>query len=241
MGILFSSPQIQDAQTAYPSPTFSTSYGFAASDTNAFGVSATIDVFDGAGPVTPIVTVPGSTVGQSSVYTCNTFPISVSTASLDCPGLYNSDILPGTVTILLTSSGLYSGVYVFSVAATPTSVNLPYYFLNHIKTDNCLRALRATQTPGRLSSAQAFCSSYTNGAAVATPTYIPATCNPSRISSACTCIATTSAPTPTMGSGGVSQVKRDAGFAGPDFTYSNGDGPAAVTVTTTATEAPVIM
>ena len=58
--------------------------------------------------------------------------------------------------------------------------------------DNCLRALRATQTPGRLASAQAFCSKYNDGLIQATPSYVPSECNPSRLSSACSCIATPS-------------------------------------------------
>lgn len=70
--------------------------------------------------------------------------------------------------------------------------------------DNCLRALRATQIPGRLQSAQSFCATFTKGSVVATaiPTYAAAACVknqnadlPARISSACSCIApsTTSA------------------------------------------------
>ncbi|MCJ1294796.1 hypothetical protein MMC34_006354 [Xylographa carneopallida] len=262
MGISFSSPQLQGAQTVAQPYAFSTSYGFAASDTNAFGVLATLGGVGGA--ITPIVTVPGSAAGLSSTYTCNTFPSSISIASLDCPGLYNSDIFPGTVTIALTSSPIFGGTYVFSVAATPTSVVTATVTATSAPTvnvqgtcptttspsttahpttsklvcnaDNCLRPLRATQTPGRLSSAQAFCSSYTNGAAVATPTYIPAECNPSRISSACACIAPTSTPVSTLAARAITNKhRRDVGFAGPDFTYSNGMGPAAVTVTTTPT------
>jgi hypothetical protein len=76
--------------------------------------------------------------------------------------------------------------------------------------DNCLRALRATQTPGRLSSAQAFCATFTatSVAATAIPTYAANNCKENqngdlyfRVSSACSCIApaTTSVPTTTTG------------------------------------------
>jgi hypothetical protein len=67
--------------------------------------------------------------------------------------------------------------------------------------DNCLRALRATQIPGRLEAAQSFCSTFktTSVAAAAVPTYIAKACvsnqvgSPKfRISSACDCIVTTS-------------------------------------------------
>ena len=61
--------------------------------------------------------------------------------------------------------------------------------------DNCLRAFRATQTPGRLSSAQAFCATFTASTVTATtglPTYATPACTGnvvSRVSSACSCIA----------------------------------------------------
>lgn len=76
--------------------------------------------------------------------------------------------------------------------------------------DNCLRALRATQTPGRLESAKAFCATYTKATGTVAPTAIPSyaanNCKDNangpmslRISSACACIApapsTTSTPT----------------------------------------------
>ncbi|KAG9239743.1 peptidase s41 family protein [Amylocarpus encephaloides] len=76
--------------------------------------------------------------------------------------------------------------------------------------DNCLRALRATQIPGQLQTAQAFCATFTKTAS-AIPTYAAANCGPNqngnltyRISSACSCIAasatsssTTASPTAT--------------------------------------------
>lgn len=76
--------------------------------------------------------------------------------------------------------------------------------------DNCLRALRATQIPGRLQSAQAFCATYTTATytgAVGIPTYAVNNCKgdvASRVSSACSCIApatTTSASVTTTPTG----------------------------------------
>ncbi|KAF6807039.1 peptidase s41 family protein [Colletotrichum sojae] len=64
--------------------------------------------------------------------------------------------------------------------------------------DNCLRALRATQTPGRLESARAFCATFTGASAAPTetPAFALDNCKPNqvgdasfRISSACSCIA----------------------------------------------------
>lgn len=64
--------------------------------------------------------------------------------------------------------------------------------------DNCLRALRATQTPGRLQAAQSFCATFTKSAVPATaiPTFAAGACKQNqvgnltfRVSSACGCIA----------------------------------------------------
>ncbi|KAE8441047.1 hypothetical protein EG329_005909 [Mollisiaceae sp. DMI_Dod_QoI] len=63
--------------------------------------------------------------------------------------------------------------------------------------DNCLRALRATQTPGRLQSAQSFCGTYTTKAVLASaiPAFAVDACKDSngnfslKLSSACNCIA----------------------------------------------------
>lgn len=70
--------------------------------------------------------------------------------------------------------------------------------------DNCLRAFRATQTPGRLQTAQAFCATFTatSVAATAIPTWASNNCKENqngdlnfRLSSACKCVApATSAP-----------------------------------------------
>lgn len=70
--------------------------------------------------------------------------------------------------------------------------------LGDCNADNCLRALRATQTPGRLASAQSFCATFTaaSSSATAIPTYAVDACKANqvgsqnfRISSACKCIA----------------------------------------------------
>ncbi|KAK2001902.1 hypothetical protein LX36DRAFT_733092 [Colletotrichum falcatum] len=70
----------------------------------------------------------------------------------------------------------------------------------HCPEDSCLRALNATQIPGRLASAQAFCAIFTRAAAAADtsiPGYASEHCGggsgsvaESRLSSACSCIAT---------------------------------------------------
>ena len=64
------------------------------------------------------------------------------------------------------------------------------------KADNCLRALQARPT-----DASAYCTTYTTSVHTATagfPAYIPQSCGPSRVSSACSCVATaTSFPTST--------------------------------------------
>jgi hypothetical protein len=65
--------------------------------------------------------------------------------------------------------------------------------------DNCLRAMRATQIPGRLQSAQSFCKTFAqNSVSVSIiPTYAAQSCvanqnaaMSARISSACSCIGT---------------------------------------------------
>ena len=84
--------------------------------------------------------------------------------------------------------------------------------------DNCLRALS-----GNSASASAYCSAYTTATQTATtgfPTYVPAECGPSRVSSACTCLVTpTSSPTPSACPTG-QQVVQNPGFEGAG--YPNG-------------------
>ena len=89
--------------------------------------------------------------------------------------------------------------------------------------DNCLRALR-----NHITSASEFCNTYTtstNTAATDFPTYVPTTCGPTRVSSACSCAITkgpcaTNAPT---------QVVQLPGFemdpTAPGFQSTNYDGP----------------
>lgn len=64
--------------------------------------------------------------------------------------------------------------------------------------DNCLRAMRSTSVPGRLAESQEFCGEFTKtfiaDVSVVKP-YAQAACGGnmiSRVSSACTCIATSS-------------------------------------------------
>ncbi|MCJ1312611.1 Phosphatidylinositol 4-kinase type 2-beta [Agyrium rufum] len=90
--------------------------------------------------------------------------------------------------------------------------------------DNCLRALR-----NQITAASAFCNTYTsattNTASTGFPTFVPTTCGPSRVSSACSCAVTkgpcaTNAPT---------QVVQLPGFekdgTAPSFQPTNFDGP----------------
>ena len=89
--------------------------------------------------------------------------------------------------------------------------------------DNCLRALR-----NHITSASQFCNTYTtstNTASTGFPTYVPTTCGPTRVSSACSCAITkgpcaTNAPT---------QVVQLPGFekdsTAPGFQSTNYDGP----------------
>jgi len=60
--------------------------------------------------------------------------------------------------------------------------------------DKCLRPLQ-----GNAAAASSYCSTYTKAIATATtgfPSYIPATCGPSRVSSVCACLAfSTTGPT----------------------------------------------
>ncbi|KAG4444333.1 hypothetical protein IFR05_000207 [Cadophora sp. M221] len=73
--------------------------------------------------------------------------------------------------------------------------------------DNCLRALRATQSPGRLGAAREFCATFAAGsvAATAIPSYALSACKDNqnaplsaRLSSACNCIAVTTASVSTV-------------------------------------------
>ncbi|MCJ1254070.1 hypothetical protein MMC24_001884 [Lignoscripta atroalba] len=91
-----------------------------------------------------------------------------------------------TVTVTVTESGS-------QCSASPTTTL-------QCNADDCLRAMRATQTPGRLAAAQSFCSTYTQGYGGAIPTYVPAKCDASRLSSACSCIATSTLPPSSMSS-----------------------------------------
>ncbi|KAL8693982.1 MAG: hypothetical protein Q9218_001280 [Villophora microphyllina] len=84
-------------------------------------------------------------------------------------------------------------------AATPTPTPV-------CNSDNCNRALRVS-----ISAANSFCATYTTATVTAStgiPTYIPSTCGPSRISSACTCVVTKDA----CAFNAPTQVVQDPGF-----------------------------
>ncbi|KAK4154338.1 hypothetical protein C8A00DRAFT_32853 [Chaetomidium leptoderma] len=92
------------------------------------------------------------------------------------------------------------------------------YFLNSFTAadtcngDNCLRALRQHS-----SSALDFCRSYTAaqyGTAAPTPTFVPTTCYPQRLSSACYCADQVSNPTYTPPACPSSQVIQNPSFYG---------------------------
>ncbi|KAL8668245.1 MAG: hypothetical protein Q9202_000223 [Teloschistes flavicans] len=88
-------------------------------------------------------------------------------------------------------------------AVTPTPSPSPTPVCNQ---DNCYRALS-----GSISAASSFCATYTTAivtASTGTPTYIPSTCGPSRISSACTCVVTKNA----CAFNAPTQVVQDPGF-----------------------------
>ncbi|KAJ6476093.1 hypothetical protein C8R45DRAFT_1077097 [Mycena sanguinolenta] len=93
----------------------------------------------------------------------------------------------------------------------------PLTTANTCNGDNCLKALR---NPAITSSALSFCHSYTEGrygTAAPTPTFVPTTCSPPRVSSACYCADNvgnpryTPPPCPTSGSG---QILQNPSFFG---------------------------
>ncbi|KAJ7221779.1 hypothetical protein B0H12DRAFT_302970 [Mycena haematopus] len=72
---------------------------------------------------------------------------------------------------------------------------LPFTAADTCNGDNCLNALRA---PAVTSTALSFCNSYTEGlygTAAPTPTFVPTSCSPQRVSSACYCADNTGNPT----------------------------------------------
>lgn len=101
------------------------------------------------------------------------------------------------------------------------------------KEDNCLRALRATQTPGRLAAAQAFCKTYTKDYYAAIPTYVPYECNSRRVSSACSCIATSTLPGATIASSTSASIS-SYGTA-VSSAVSSASGPLSFTLLTSST------
>jgi hypothetical protein len=109
------------------------------------------------------------------------------------------------------SNYLSIGPYKMSRYLTPVLLAslLPFAVASSCNADNCLRALRASDVPGRLQAAQSFCANFTAQTVTSTasiPTYAVAGCEgnvTSRVSSACACIATSTStsPAPTATSG----------------------------------------
>lgn len=88
----------------------------------------------------------------------------------------------------------------------------PLATANTCNGDNCLNALR-----NRLSSALDFCHTYTTalyGTAAPTPTFVPTTCYPQRLSSACYCADGVSNPTYTPPACPSGQVIQNPSFYG---------------------------
>ena len=119
--------------------------------------------------------------------------------------------------------------------------------------DNCLRALRATQIPGRLESAQAFCSTFTSATVAATsiPTFAADACKAnqnggmsSRLSSACSCIApsttgsaTGTATAPTTTTASVAACAR-ASSSWAEQIQTTGEFPRSLTAPLTTDHGP---
>ena len=98
------------------------------------------------------------------------------------------------------------------VVVCVVSLLLPPVVANTCNGDNCLNALSRSY-----SSAVTFCHSYTTdlyGTAFPTPTFIPSTCNPQRLSSACYCADRTSNPTFTPPACPTNQVLQNPSFYG---------------------------
>ncbi|KAF7335908.1 hypothetical protein MSAN_02328000 [Mycena sanguinolenta] len=101
---------------------------------------------------------------------------------------------------------------------------LPLTTADTCNADNCLRALLA---PEITSSALSFCNSYTvglSGTAAPTPTFVPTSCSPQRVSSACYCADNVANPTftpaacPTSG-----QILQNPSFYGRAFQLGSRD------------------
>ena len=161
-----------------------------------------------AEPVTFQTSTIISSIGTISVLTTDTLPSSSGITSTIFVTETVVSTLNSTITIgaTPTSSSVSKSRNVTASIAPTSSIlkcNAGKYHLSISITmlsrvDNCLRALRATQTPGRLSAAQKFCSTFTKTHDCVVPTYVPWECNSWRLSSACSCIAasTKSEPCP---------------------------------------------
>ncbi|MCJ1419593.1 hypothetical protein MMC32_005948 [Xylographa parallela] len=122
-----------------------------------------------------------------------------------------------------------------STLASPTTTSKTSTLV--CNADNCLRAIRATQSPSQLANAQAFCSSYTKGLKVPVPTYVPTECVPSRISSACSCLPTSVSSTSSSSSHSVTSSPTITGpqpSTTKSSTTSSSSHPTTSSTTTTS-------
>ncbi|CAK7229666.1 hypothetical protein SBRCBS47491_007328 [Sporothrix bragantina] len=122
---------------------------------------------------------------------------------------------------------------------------LPALALASCNADNCLRALRATQTPGRLQSAQSFCLEYTAIAstAVAIPSYATEACKSNqvgplsvRLSSACSCLGPATTATGTSST----VISSATSSVPPSGTSSSSSIDSGTTTSTIASASPPV-
>ena len=124
--------------------------------------------------------------------------------------------------LTVTYVSIYFSILMHGVhsAAAPQPTSSPSALLARAQCaeDNCLRALR-----NHITSASSFCNTYATAVQTATdgfPTFVPTTCGPTRVSSACSC-AVTKGPCATNAPAQVVQL--------PDFemdtTSTSYDGP----------------
>ncbi|MCJ1387590.1 hypothetical protein MMC18_000433 [Xylographa bjoerkii] len=121
-----------------------------------------------------------------------------------------------------------------SALASPTTTSTTSTLV--CNADNCLRALRPTASPSQLANAESFCSSYTKGLKVPVPTYVPAECVPSRISSACSCLPKSASSTSTAKSTPSSSrsVTSSPTITGPQSTTAKSSSSSSSSHSTTS-------
>lgn len=208
---------------------------------------------------------PGQTPGDfynSYFFDVESTTTTTSTTCTPAPTKCNADnCYRAIIATPKAGSSFCSNYLTTAVASTATNVvkgcsasagriSSACYCLNHptCNADNCYRAFLASST-----AAADFCSSFSAGPVASTPAFASQSCSgsSSRISSACSCLATPP-PIPARKRdsllGRVAEpfnhdldsvtevevlIKRDPGYSGPDSTIT--DSMAVVTVTTTTT------